>query len=104
MPNGRGKLPDSVISTWPEVLNDVDVKVIPIPYVHSIRVTFKDGKVWDIDVDSSRKKKHLNLETALEDLFKEYEHVIANVDFRLNTAKVKEDIKKRTTKFIKTRK
>jgi hypothetical protein len=100
----KGKLPQSVVKYWPEVLKDIDIKVIPIPYVHSIRVTFNDGKIWDIDVDSSRKKKDLNVEKALEDLFKEYENAIQNVDFRLNTTKVKEDIKKRTTQFIKTRK
>ena len=44
-----------------------------------------------------------HLEKSLDDLFAEYQDHIQNVDFRLNTSKVKEDITKRTKKFLKLR-
>jgi len=98
-------LPKDVIEHWPEVFKDVDISVVPVKYLHSVRVIFKDGKVWDIDVAKTRQKqKTTNIEAALEDLFKTYEESIENVDFRLDTAKVKADIQGRTRHFMKRRK
>ena len=101
MPNGK-KLPKDVIDQWPEVLKDVDVEVIPVEYLHSVRITFSDGKIWEID--TTKNTDDIELEDALEALLLEYEDEIDNVDFRLDTVKVKEDIKKRTRVFMKKRK
>ena len=77
----KGVLPPDIVNAWPEI--------------------FKDIK---IDVKKSKTKPDLNIETALDDLFNQYEKSITNVDFRLDTAKVKRDIKKRTEIFMKKRK
>ena len=103
MPNSK-KLPPDVIDHWPEVFEDVEVDVIPIEYLDSIRVQFEDGKIWDIDVKSSRQKPDVDIELAIEELFDEYADVISNIDFRLDTEKVKRDIKNRTHIFMKKRK
>ena len=97
------KLPNSVISQWPEVLNDVDIDVVPLEYLRSIRVEFTDGKLWEIDIDTE-KNPAKELEKSLEDLFEQYKDHIRNIDFRLNTQKVKSDIKARTSRFLKLRK
>lgn len=97
------KLPQDVINHWPEVFEDVDIDVVPLEYLHSVRVEFIDGKIWDIAIDTSKNKIEI-LEKSLEELFDEYKDAIKNVDFRLNTNKVKEDITKRTRKFLKLRK
>lgn len=93
-----------MIDHWPEVFDEIDIDVIPIEYLDSVRVQFDDGKVWDIDVKSSRQKPNLDIESAIEDLFEEYADVITNIDFRLDTEKVKQDIKNRTYIFMKKRK
>lgn len=101
----KNTVPESFVDTWPEVLKDVEVNVVPTEYLQNIRVYFVDGKIWDIDI--AKTKKNLdndNLTDALESLFEEYEDVIQNIDFRLNTAKIKEDIQKRTRIFMKKRK
>lgn len=101
----KNKLPQEVIESWPEVLEDVDVQVVPLEYLDSIRVTFEDGKVWDIDIAKSLEKgPEFDVETALEDIFEEYEDSIVNVDFRLDTDRVKQDIQRRTAHFMKKRK
>lgn len=101
-------LPPEVISHWPEVFKDVDVQVVPLEYLHSIRVFFVDGKIWDIDMAKTRDLKQNQdsdtLEKTLEGLFEEYEDVITNIDFRLNTKKLKQDITNRTKLFLKKRK
>lgn len=101
----KNKLPQDVIKSWPEVLEDVDVQVVPLEYLDAIRVTFDDGKVWDIDIANSLEKSlEFDVETALEDIFEEYEDSIVNVDFRLDTDRVKQDIQRRTAHFMKKRK
>ncbi len=99
------KLPQDVVDHWPEVFKDVDIKVVPVKYLHSVRVFFTDGKVWDIDVAKTRQKKDAkDIEASLEELFNNYQDSIDNVDFRLDTARVKSDIQGRTRSFMKKRK
>ena len=103
MPPKRDKLSRGVQSTWPEVLKDIDVDVIPIEYLVTIRVMFKDKKIWEIDMQSSRNKLGDDnvLEDVLQELFDEYENSIENIDFRLDIERLKNDIQKRTRVFMK---
>jgi len=48
-------------------------------------------------------KKNVDIELALQELFEQYEDAIDSIDFRLDTEKVKYDIKKRTALFMKKR-
>ena len=93
----RDKLSRGVQSTWPEVLKDIDVDTI-IEYLVTIRVMFKDKKIWEIDMQSSRNKLGDDkvLEDVLQELFHEYENSIENIDFRLDIERLKNDIQKRT--------
>lgn len=101
----KDKLPKHIVDAWPEIFKDIELKVVPTEYLHSIVITFENGKVWEIDVQKSLEKKDdVDLEEALEGIFKEYEDAIENVDFRLDIERVKSDIQKRTTTFLKKRK
>ena len=101
----KASLPPDVIDQWPEVFNDLDVKAVPLAYLHSMRITFKDGKVWDLNIAAHVKKSGAeNLEEHLEELIEAYEEVIEHVDFRLDVEKVKKDIIKKTNKFLKNKK
>ena len=106
MPPDKTKLPKHVIDIWPDVFKDIDLKVVPLDYLHSIRVVFQDGKIWDIDIQNSKDEdgRQVNIKKELEDIFRQYEKDISNVDFRLDTERVKRDIKKRTALFMKKRK
>lgn len=103
--SSESQLPPEVIDHWPEVFKDIDIEVVPLEYLHSVRVFFDDGKVWEIDIAKSKKQGiSEDLETTLEELFKQYNNVINNVDFRLDTKRLKEDIQARTRTFMKKRK
>jgi hypothetical protein len=98
-------LPKEVVDHWPEVFEHINIDVVPLEYLHTIRVEFDDGKIWDIDVAKSiEKSAEDNLEATLDELFEQYQDVIVNVDFRLDTERLKRDIKKRTATFMKKRK
>ena len=88
---------------WDEILDSVDMDFLPVEYVSMIIVKFTDGKIWEIDL-LKQKKDQDELDEILEQFFEEYEDSIENVDFRLNIDKLKQDISKRTRRFLKLNK
>ena len=104
MPSGSQKFPSDVVQHWPEVLKDIDVKVVPIEYLAALRVTFKNKNIWEVDLRSGKNSTKTTLEEVLEDFFEEYGDSIDSIDFRLDTKKVKADVQKRTHTFMKKRK
>ena len=50
----KNKLPPEVISQWPEIFSDVEIKAVPIEYIHYAHVHFHDGKIWQIDIDKQQ--------------------------------------------------
>ena len=101
----KNKLPPEVIKHWPEIFGDVEIKAVPIEYIHNVHVYFHDGKVWEIDMDKTGSSGGADqIESSLETFLEQYNEEISHVDFRLNTTKVVEDVKKRTKSFMKKRK
>lgn len=101
----KSVLPPDVVDQWPEVFNDLDVKAVPLAYLHSMRITFEDGKVWDLNIASKAKGVDLeDLEDQLAELIDTYEEVIEHIDFRLDVERVKKDIMRKTNKFLKNKK
>ena len=99
------KLPQEVIDHWPEVFGDVELDVIPIRYLDSVKVQFNDGKTWDIDLTEKDVKENTNeVEKSLRELFDNYEQSIEHIDFKLNTKRIKADIKRKTSAFLKKKK
>lgn len=98
-------LPKDVIDCWPEVFEEVKLKVVPLRYLHAVLITFRDGRNWEIKVTAKTKRAGWeSFEKSLAELFKTYERQIDNIDFKLDTERVKKDIKKSTGKFLKERK
>ena len=96
-------LPPEVVNKWPDVFGDVDVRAIPLEYLHSLRVRFNNGKQWDIAVDVN-KNPAKQLEKTLRELFHTYDSSIKHVDFKLDTDRVKKDVQKSTNRFLTRRK
>jgi hypothetical protein len=94
--------------TWPGILDEIEIRVVPIEYINSVEVTFTDGKTWSIEIDKTSTQDSTEaaeeLEGSLDSLFEEYEDVIQGVNFVLDVEKVKEDITARTKTFMKKKK
>lgn len=98
-------LPKEVIACWPEVFGEVKLRVLPLRYLHAVLITFKDGKTWEIKVTQATQRKGWDsFEESLSELFKTYERRIVDVDFKLDTDRIKKDIEKGTQQFLKKRK
>lgn len=103
--NHGKKFPKDVINLWPEVLGDIDLNVIPLVYIDSIEITFKNKKVWEIDFKNNLKDSSLEeFELEIKSLLSEYESEIENVDFKIDTSKLKQDVLDSTNKFLKNKK
>lgn len=99
----KKKLPKEVINHWPEVFNDVDIKVVPVEYLDSVHVKFESNDVWVIEFNKNEEITTEIINQQLNELFSEYEDEIVSVDFRLDTRKVKQDVQSRTRSFMKKR-
>ncbi len=98
-------LPKEVIDCWPEVFGEVKLRVLPLRYLHAVLITFKDGKIWEVKITTETQRKGWDsFEESLSELFKTYESRIDNVDFKLDTDRIKKDIEKVTQRFLKKRK
>ena len=98
-------LPKDVIEHWPEVFGDVKLNVLPLRYLNTVLVCFKDGKIWEIKITAKTKRNGWSaFEKELEEIVKTYEDSIDNIDFKLDTKRVRKDIEISTQKFLKKKK
>ena len=95
------KLPPEIIKHWPEVFKDIDVEMVPMEYIAAIEVEFLNGDIWIIDCKANKSANDIDIAETLEELLIEYEESIDNVDLRIDSAKVKNDIQKETRRFLK---
>ena len=102
---GGRSLPKDVIDKWPEIFGEVTLKVVPLCYLHTVKITFKNNKIWEIVINSRIKDGDWNqLELELKEMVHEYDSEIDSVDFRLDIEKIKKDVLKTTKKFLKDKK
>jgi hypothetical protein len=97
VPNRLFRPPEHLIKQWPEVFEGMYMNTMPLFYLNSVQIKFKDGRVWEIDV----KTQLLNLDADLVadkilDIFDEYGQEIENIDFDVDTDKLKQDISDQT--------
>ena len=87
---------------WEEILEEIDLKFLPIEYVKTIIITFEDKTIWEIDLVNTRKTQpDQKIEEILDDLFDEYDGDISNLDFQLDLQKIKRYLSKRVSYFLK---
>lgn len=98
------KLPQEIISHWPEVFQDIEIKAVPIEYLSSITVYFDNDEIWEISVKDDLSSDQVSTEEAIEAFFEEYDEAITKVDFKIDSENLINDIKSKTRSFMKKRK
>lgn len=98
------KFPKDIIDDWPEVFEDITCKVIPIEYLDSIVIKFKNEKTWEIKLNSQKINDWAELESNLREILLDYKDELLMVDFKIDTNKIKKDITKKTQQFFKKKK
>lgn len=103
MTNGKS-FPKDVVDRWPEVFGEITLNVVPLTYLHAVKITFKNKKVWEIEIKKESKASWDSFEEHIKEVIAQYEDSIDNIDFRLDTDRIKKDIQKNTKKFLNNRK
>ena len=98
----KRQLNKTIVDQWPEIFADVDLTAIPVPYLHSVMITFKDGRQWNVVLKpEDRESTDGEIPKSLTELFENYQDHIQHVDFRLDVDKIKHDITQSTRRFLK---
>ena len=96
------KPPRQLVKEWPEVFEDLYMNTMPVAYVKSLRLEFKNGRIWEVDVGEQLKECSTDLVSEkIIQTFQEYREEISKVDFSIDVDRLKEDIKKSTDQFFK---
>jgi len=96
------KLSKEVVAAWPEVFENVKLNVVPVKYLSTITIVFKDKRVWTVNVKEGNKKNGWEIiEHNIDEIVKNYKQHIINIDFKLDTDKIKRDVTKLTNKFLR---
>ena len=97
MPKRLFRPPEHLIKQWPEVFEDMYMNTMPLFYLNSVQIKFKDGRVWEIDVKTQLVEQDPDLVAdKILDIFDEYGNEIENIDFDVDTEKLKQDISSQT--------
>lgn len=97
MPNPLFKPPKHLVKEWPEVFEDLYMNTMPVAYLEHVHLEFTNGRIWQIDI-----KEQLNEEDAeviadkLLEMLQEYKEDIKAIDFKVDIARLKKDIKDST--------
>lgn len=101
----RKKFPQDVIDLWPEVFGEIDLNVIPVRYLDTITVEFSNKEIKEIKLTTIHPDANwIEFEKKLKEVLQSYEKEIDNVDFKLDTERLKKDVIKKVNNFLKQRK
>jgi hypothetical protein len=95
VPKRLFKPPKNLVEEWPEVFEDLYMNTMPVEYLHSIRLEFQNGRIWEIDV-----REHIHVvesQTIADKLIQmlhDYSEEIKKIDFQVDIERLKKDIKK----------
>lgn len=101
MPKIYFKPPLDLIKAWPEVFDDLYMNTLPVSYLESLTLEFKNGRVWEIDIEQHSINNNTQMITdQVVKAFYEYQEEITKINFRIDIDRLKKDIKKSTKKIL----
>lgn len=101
MPKKFFRPPKNVINEWPEIFEDMYMSTMPLYYTKKMQIKFANGRIWEINVSDLLKEVHSDeLAGKLVETFNEYRDEIKGIEFEVDIAKLKKDIKKSTKKIL----
>ncbi len=101
MPKKLFKPPNHLVKEWPEVFEDLYMNTMPVAYLDVIRLEFKNGRIWEINIKEQLSESHSQLiADKLVDTFQEYQEEISKIDFKIDIEKLKKDISTSTKDFF----
>lgn len=85
---------------WTEIFDGITSDVVPLKYVDSVSIVFKNSRNVEIPVenlDKNWEKYH----SIIMEFISHHEKNIRSVSYDINLLKIRADISKQTSKFLK---
>lgn len=102
MPKPLFKSPQHLVKEWPEIFEDLYMNTMPVNYIRSLKLEFKNGRIWEIDVKEQLKEINPDVVSIrILDTFSEYKDEIVKINFDIDIDRLKKDIKESTDHFFK---
>lgn len=97
MPNPLFKPPRHLVKEWPEVFEDLYMNTMPVAYLENVHLEFADGRVWEINIrEQLNNTDPEDIADKLLNTLQEYRDEIKKIDFKVDVAQLKADLKKQT--------
>ena len=97
MPKRLFKPPKNLGEKLPEVFEDLYMNTMPVEYLHSIRLEFENGRVWEIDIqEHAHVVQSQTIADKLMHMLHEYSEEINRIDFQIDINRLKQDISNRS--------
>lgn len=85
--------PKDFVQEWPEVFENLYMNTMPVEYIHSIRLEFHNGRIWEIDIENHMNQTHSQtVADRLVQTLHEYSNEIKTIDFQIDIDRLKRDI------------
>lgn len=69
------------------------MSTMPVEYLHSIRLEFKNGRIWEIDIENHMDQTHSQtVADRLVQTLHDYSNEIKTIDFQIDIDRLKRDI------------
>jgi len=90
-----------LIKQWPEVFDDLYMNTMPVVYMINMVLEFKDGRIWEIDIQNQLGKIDPEVfSQKLLSMLEEYSPTIKKIDFKFDIEKLKNDIQRNTKNIL----
>lgn len=97
MPKKFFRTPLELIKEWPEIFEDMYMNTMPVAYLKGLRLEFKNGRVWELDVQEQLLENTNDIVAEkILNIFDEYTEEISKISFTIDILKLKEDIQTQT--------
>jgi hypothetical protein len=101
VPKKLFKSPLELVKEWPEVFEDMYMNTMPVDYLHSLRLEFSNGRIWEIDIQERLTDSTPDsLADKILEIFQEYREDITKIGFSINVDKLKKDIENQTKDLL----
>ena len=95
-------LDENIDDAWPNIFSEMSLNGLPLAYVKCILITFRNGKIWEVEIPTISKRNPLSdIQAHLYELLDSYSNKIEKIDVKINTKKVQYTVEKAVKKMCK---
>lgn len=99
-----GSLRTLASDPWDGVFEEVQLTVVPLQFLKSVVIEFTNTKSWELKITNDiRSKGWKHLTSLLEDISMHYKNNLQNIEFLIDTKKVKKSVEQAKRSFLKKR-